>query len=182
MLPKFTKGWLGGLKKLDVSCGFGFRQHPVTNKWGSHYGIDIKVPSETPIYAPIQCFYGDTKVQRDNQNNVTGFGKYCWVTYEDENYVYQIIFAHLTSKKYLPYLKNQKFDVNDGKIITYTGGNTDDPQAGTSTGAHLHLEIRKIKSEDFSIYSQGGGLLPQSFAINPIQYISDTLLIDKRSC
>ncbi len=38
-------------KHMSISSMFGYRRHPVSNKWAGHQGIDYPAPKGTPIHA-----------------------------------------------------------------------------------------------------------------------------------
>ncbi|MCS7205853.1 MAG: M23 family metallopeptidase [Leptospiraceae bacterium] len=104
----------------EITSSFGWRKHPLTGKKHFHRGIDIKVPLNTPIYAPSDGWveYAGSK---------KGYGETLILKYNNTKF----LFAHLTRTNVKTGDKVQK-----GQIIGYTG------TTGASTGPHLHLEYK----------------------------------------
>lgn len=125
MIPVFFIGWLGGLADLNLSSTLGMRNGKM------HNGIDINVPSGTPIYAPI-----DGMVMQINRS--TQFGLTLTLQFRDEEAGnYSMRFSCLSST-----VAAMGQTVRAGELIANTGGNTGDkPNCGRSSGAHLHLEM-----------------------------------------
>ncbi|NLG84954.1 MAG: peptidoglycan DD-metalloendopeptidase family protein [Firmicutes bacterium] len=104
-----------------VTSGFGWRRHPVlkTNKF--HTGIDIAVPTGTPVYA------ADTGVVL-----IAGWrGGYGYLVAIDHGRGLSTFYAH-----------NSTLLVKEGDVVVKgqriaLSGNT-----GLSTGPHLHFEVR----------------------------------------
>lgn len=149
-IKKFKRGWLGGKTSLYVTSPYGItRNLSIYKKARRHNGIDFGIPVGTPIYAPVSgtlsCKF-----------NKGGFGLY--VTIYSGGFSF--IFAHLSKSKLS---KGESKFVKEGEIIGYSGGKVGDPNSGSSTGAHLHFEIRK-----------GNGSSSAS-SMNPIYWMSDKL-------
>lgn len=124
MIPAFYIGWLNGLFDIDLSSTLGMRNGKM------HNGIDINVPSGTPIYAPI-----DGVVMQINRS--TQFGLTLTLQFQDEDGNYSIKFACLSSTT-----ATMGQTVKAGELIANTGGDIGDkPNCGQSSGAHLHLEM-----------------------------------------
>lgn len=85
-----------------------------------HLGLDLSVPTGTPIYAPL-----DGVVQ---ERNLPQGGITIWFEPENENTF--IRFLHLSEVRKTGYVKR-------GEIIGYTGN------TGMSTGSHLHVDVSK---------------------------------------
>lgn len=116
------------LSKCRYTSAFGIRTHPITKKQDMHRGIDIAMPSGTPLIA-----LGDGVVTVSKVNNggaTVGLGYYLVIKYDNGLYS---LYAHLRE---LPKVKvGQR--VKQGDIVA-SSGNT-----GSSTGPHLHFEIHK---------------------------------------
>lgn len=156
-IKRLKRGWLGGKTSLPVTSPFGItRRLPCYGfKAKKHWGLDIKVSSGTPIYSPVS---GMAKSKKQVKNGKTyGGGLYVMITSGDFMY----IFMHLHSTS----IGTSETSVQEGQLIGYTGGAKGDPNAGSSTGAHLHFEIHKKPFNNWSGTS----------AINPIYFISDEL-------
>lgn len=108
-----------------ISSHYGYRIHPITGGKGFHYGIDIALPTGTPIFA---THTGEiTQVQFSD----TGYGNMLRLRGEGaDEVVYYTLFAHLDEIHV-----TQGQTVEQGDLIA-TVGNT-----GDSTGPHLHLEV-----------------------------------------
>ena len=113
---------IGWPVKGHITSGYGFRIHPLLNKRVFHSGVDISVPSGTPVRATA-----DGVVSFSGWNGSGGN----IVVIEDGN-GFSTIFAH-----------NSKTGVNVGQrvhrgdVISYSGS------SGETTGPHLHYEVRK---------------------------------------
>ena len=142
MIPVFKKGWLAGKTSLNLSSPMGMRNGRM------HNGIDILVPVNSKIYAPIGGRVMQISVQK------AGAGLYLKLRYyyEANNY-YDLVFMHLHATAV-----SQGQTVSEGDLIAYSGGDVSDtPNCGRSTGTHLHFEIRK-----------------GSVAVNPMPFLSET--------
>jgi len=111
----FDFSWLG-----NVSSGYGWRVHPISGEKSLHRGIDIAVAQGTPILA-VQ----DGRVV--SAGNAGDYGL-CVVIEDDKGY--QSRYAHCSS---LNVSAGQ--EVKCGDVIAAVGS------TGSSTGAHLHLEV-----------------------------------------
>jgi hypothetical protein len=109
-----------------TSC-FGWR-----TKSYFHSGIDLGIVHGSPIYA-IQS----GKVVRVGYDK-DGFGNFLIIEHEINGEKYYSLYGHLECSGVK--VQNGQY-VEAGDIIGYSGG--DDECKGTSTGAHLHFEIRK---------------------------------------
>lgn len=110
---------------IRISSQFGLRNHPLTGRRGvMHTGVDIAAPSGSPIYAVSdgtvtfvgsQNGYGNT-IMIDHGNGTVSL------------YGHQSAFADgiVVGSK-----------VSKGQLIGYVGS------TGTSTGPHLHFELRQ---------------------------------------
>lgn len=124
-IKKFKRGWLGGKTKLRISSPVGYRIHPVRGGRRFHYGNDIAVPVGTAIYAPC-----DGSIKKNFQRS--GAGLYLVLSSGGYNFY----FMHLSR------VVKSSGSVREGELIAYTGGAKNDPNAGGSTGPHLHFECR----------------------------------------
>lgn len=132
----FYKGFLIGQNVLYVSCDFGKRN--LRGKIENHNGIDIAVPQGTILLAPLSGKVVKHGVQKN------GAGLYIKIRHIVTTGIYiDIILAHLSSiENYI----GVGYDVFEGQQIAKTGGVPGTDNAGNSTGAHLHLEIRNFGS------------------------------------
>ncbi len=109
-----------------VVSGFGKRLHPILQIVRPHNGIDILVPTGTPVVAP-----GDGVIQSAGRGG--GLGNYVRIKHENAGYV--TTYAHLSR-----IAKNVRrgVRVNRGEVIGFSGN------TGLSKAPHLHYEVRKI--------------------------------------
>jgi murein DD-endopeptidase MepM/ murein hydrolase activator NlpD len=105
-----------------LTSGFGYRLSPFTGIRQFHNGVDLAVPSGTPVACAM-----DGTVADIGYNNA--FGNYVIVTHADG---YQTWYAHLskTSVK-----KGQR--ITQGQRVGLSGN------SGFSTGPHLHFAVFK---------------------------------------
>ena len=104
----------------EVSCGFGWRIHPVTGRQQFHNGIDIPAPYGTEIYA-----VNDGTVIEVSYNYGDGY----YVTISHGGGVASF-YSHVSR-----YLVSVGDTVTRGQVIAYVG------TSGYVTGAHLNLNI-----------------------------------------
>lgn len=104
------------------SRGFGYRIHPVFHTRKFHSGQDFPAPAGTPVGAAAD---GWVKVGWDPE----GYGNFVKVTHANG---FISVYAHLLSVS----VKNGD-TVKKGDCIGLVGS------TGTSTGNHLHFEVRK---------------------------------------
>lgn len=109
-----------------ISDGWGLRVHPITNEIEFHFGIDIANQPGTPIYATASGIVVKTDFD-------LGYGKRILI---DHGNGYQTLYGHLYS-----YLVRVGDEVGKGQIIGLMGN------SGTSTGPHLHYEVRNAEGK-----------------------------------
>ena len=107
--------------RYNLASLYGSRKHPVTGKANNHTGIDVPAPSGTPIQA---CKSG--VVTTSTYNN--SYGNYVVVSHSDGT---STLYAHMSRRN-----ASKGQTVSQGQVIGYVG------TTGSSTGNHLHLEIR----------------------------------------
>ncbi|MDO6705500.1 peptidoglycan DD-metalloendopeptidase family protein [Photobacterium sp. 1_MG-2023] len=105
-----------------ISSSYGSRNHPVYGNKRRHLGIDLSSRSGTPVYAPAD---GVIELVRPSKK---GYGNLLKV---DHGYGFMTLYAHLQKFK----VKTGDF-VRKGDLIALSGN------SGTSTGPHLHYEVR----------------------------------------
>jgi hypothetical protein len=118
-----------------------------------HTGIDISTNNKQgkPVYAAADGFISRIKV------SATGFGKALYITHPNG---FVTVYAHLKNfsepiEKYVRKVqyKNESFEMDDspdrdkfkvkkGSVIAWSGN------SGSSSGAHLHFEIRDERTEE----------------------------------
>lgn len=108
-----------------LSSKYGYRWHPVTGTWKLHTGIDI---SSSGIYGARIVAADDGTVSLSGWN-----GGYGWCVVINHGNGYSTLYAHMKAASSLK--KGQA--VTKGSTVGYVGS------TGTSTGPHLHFEIRQ---------------------------------------
>ena len=115
-----------------ITSEYGYRVHPTTGEYKKHTGIDLAGTHHTEILA-----VADGEVTYAGVQN--GFGNCVEIKHIVNGETIYSFYAHLS-----------KIDVKagdtvkQGDIIGLEGGDPEsDPNPGSSTGHHLHFEIRK---------------------------------------
>lgn len=103
-----------------ISSPFGYRWHPVTGQWTMHRGVDMPMPTGTPIYASRSGYVTIATYHSTS-------GNYVMIDHQDG---YKSVYMHMT---------HDTVSVGDyvkaGQVIGYVGS------TGRSTGPHLHFGI-----------------------------------------
>lgn len=105
-----------------ITCPYGMRLHPILHIWRMHTGVDLGVPSGTPIYSMDE---GTVIIARYSG----AYGNYVVV---DHGGGITTLYAHASRL-----LVNEGQKVKKGQMIMKSGN------TGYSTGAHLHFEVRR---------------------------------------
>jgi murein DD-endopeptidase MepM/ murein hydrolase activator NlpD len=109
---------------IEITSGFGLRKHPIYKTPIFHEGVDIAAKPNTKVYSSMSGKVVEIKYSK------FGYGNKIVIK---NSAGFEILFAHLSNNIYVK--KNQI--VTKGQLIATTGN------TGTSTGPHLHYEIRK---------------------------------------
>ncbi len=134
-------------KKGTITSGFGPRGGR------NHNGIDIGVPDGTSVKS-----IGDGKVVRSDMTDYGGYGNFIIVEHNIDGQKLYSAYAHLTKR-----LVNVGNTVKKGQEIGKSGGGQGlAGGSGSSSGPHLHFEIRKTIS---------GGW------VNPAPYLTGEILL-----
>ena len=104
-----------------LTSGFGNREHPVLGGIRMHEGVDLAVPSGTPIYAPA-----DGLVEMAQRYG--SYGNFIKIMHGSEM---ETRYGHLSA-----YNVTAGQYVHKGDVIGYVGS------TGRATGPHLHYEVR----------------------------------------
>ena len=115
-------GWLWPLDNyFTITSLFGPRIHPITGKPGNHTGTDIAAPKNTPI----KSARGGVVITATYNNS---YGNYVVVQHDNG---YATLYAHMNSRAV-----KEGDVVTQGQVLGYVG------TTGSSTGYHLHFEVR----------------------------------------
>lgn len=125
-----------------LSSFFGSRRHPITNRAENHTGVDIPVAGGTPIFA-----------SKSGVITISGYhwsyGNYVVVSHTDG---YSTLYAHMSKRA-----AKEGQVVEQGQVIGYVG------TTGSSTGNHLHFEVRiNGARKDPLLYFKGSTLYAYS--------------------
>lgn len=107
--------------RYKLTSAFGYRIHPITGKPHSHTGIDIPAPAGTSIEA---CKGGQVVTSAYHSS----YGNYVVIDHGNGN---STLYAHMSRRAV-----SEGQIVKQGQVIGYVGS------TGSSTGNHLHLEVR----------------------------------------
>ena len=118
---------------VKISSLYGYRNHPVLNKFKKHNGVDLVAEEGKPVYATANGTV--TKASYDR-----GYGNHVIIEHKGDA---KTLYGHLRSLKVR---KGQK--IKRGDILGYVG------QTGLATGPHLHYEmwIKDIKVDPFIMW------------------------------
>ena len=127
-----------------LSSLFAGRIHPITGKRHNHTGIDLPAPSGTNIYA------AKSGVVTTSTYN-SSYGNYVVVSHSDGT---STLYAHMKKRN-----ATVGKTVKQGAVIGYVG------TTGSSTGNHLHFEVRVGGTrknptdyyKDMTLYVRSGG-------------------------
>ncbi|WP_329383067.1 M23 family metallopeptidase [Anaerofustis butyriciformans] len=112
-----------------ITSEFSYRVHPITGKKTKHNGIDIGAKWHDDIKATADGEVVEVGCDKE------GYGNYIKIKHEYDIYSF---YAHLSK---ISVKKGQK--VKQGDVIGKEGGDPEkDKNPGSSTGHHLHFEIR----------------------------------------
>ena len=123
-----------------VSSAYGWRTDPNNPKERHHHGgIDYAMPVGSPVLAAADGVVDQVTTQ---PNSSRSFGLYVVIKHEG----FYTYYAHLSRAVVKV---GQK--VSQGDLIAYSGGKKGAPGSGSSTGPHLHFEVRKDKATKQSV-------------------------------
>lgn len=117
----------------QVSSAFGARSQPTAGASTNHEGIDIACVNNSDVIAPANGV-----VQFAGSRGGYGYLLILDHGTDDKGQRITSRYGHLSK-----WLVNQQQTVSAGQLIAKSGGVPGQPGAGTSTGAHLHFEIRQ---------------------------------------
>ena len=122
-----------------ISSNYGYRVHPVSGETKLHSGIDIVGTWHTEILA-----VADGEITYAGVQN--GYGNCIEIKHIVNGETIYTFYAHLSE------IKVSVGDrVSQGQVIALEGGDASDPNPGTSTGHHLHLEFRSASGSGHSL-------------------------------
>lgn len=124
--------------KPIITSAFGTRKHPISGQINFHSGIDLASKWHSPVMSVL-----DGKVVFAGVS-----GSYGNCVKIEHNYGEETIFTLYAHLAEIDVVQGQ--EVIQGTIIGTQGGDPlRDKNPGSSTGTHLHFEIRKSSGGDF---------------------------------
>lgn len=123
-----------------LSSLYGNRYHPVYKEWRSHKGVDFDTPNDKEVYVypsrpgvvyETKVYTGNQLPKYVNDHKGSGTGQMVIIQHDVKGRDVYTVYMHL----YRVHVK--KGDIVGMGTPIGIAGNT-----GTSTGAHLHFEIR----------------------------------------
>ena len=115
-------GWHWPLSgQYHLTSRFGWRTHPITGRPNQHTGVDVAAPNGTPI----ESVKGGVVTISERGSS---YGNYVVLNHGDGT---SSLYAHMSSRAV-----SVGQVVKQGSVVGYVGS------TGSSTGNHLHLEIR----------------------------------------
>ena len=112
-----------------ITSAFGYRTDPINGSVSYHSGVDIGMPSGTPILAAA---YGTVTITNSTDSWGGGYGYYVKIKHND---TFDTLYAHCSK---ICVINGQQ--VKKGQVIGHVG------TTGRSTGPHLHFEVWKNDS------------------------------------
>ncbi|ALO16535.1 Glycyl-glycine endopeptidase ALE-1 precursor [Salinivirga cyanobacteriivorans] len=128
--------------EIYISSHYGMRLHPIYKRWKMHHGIDYAAQIGSPVYSTGK---GIVKAAY----YASGYGK---VVKVDHGFGYLSIYAHLDK-----YIVKKGDTISRGQLVGYVGN------TGSSTGPHLHYEIRKNNQTQNPLYFYMDDLEPYEY-------------------
>jgi murein DD-endopeptidase MepM/ murein hydrolase activator NlpD len=127
-----------------VASGFGWRIHPIYKTEKLHTGMDFTAPVGTPIHAT-----GNGVVEKVDFDG-RGLGNNLIINH---GYGYESVYGHMSKIIARPGQKIMR-----GDLIGYVGS------SGSSTGPHLHYEVRKNSNPVNPVNFYYNDLTPEEYA------------------
>jgi murein DD-endopeptidase MepM/ murein hydrolase activator NlpD len=126
-----------------VASGYGWRIHPIYKTEKLHTGMDFTAAVGTEIYATGNGIV--SKVEKEGR----GYGNNIIVNH---GYGYETLYGHMSKFSVKP---GQK--VKRGDLLGFVGN------SGTSTGPHLHYEVRKNRNPVNPVNFYYNDLTPEEY-------------------
>ena len=142
--------------KSTISSAFGDRTDPNNPGVKQHHGgIDYKMKVGSPVPAAA-----DGVVSKVSTQAGTGRSYGTYIVIDHKELGLYTLYAHLSKT-----LVNSGQKVSKGQTIALSGGAKGAPGAGSSTGPHLHFEVRKTAA--------GKGVEPKGFFSRVKSFLSN---------
>jgi murein DD-endopeptidase MepM/ murein hydrolase activator NlpD len=139
-----------------LTQGYGITSFSSNYKSGFHNGIDLGIPTGTPVFASADGIVEATGNQ-DSYCYKGAYGRFVIIKHQENKLT--TLYAHLSK-----YLVSPNQTVKRGELIGYSGS------SGFSTGPHLHFTV--YASETFYMgQSRMCGQMPFGAHLNPTEYM-----------
>jgi hypothetical protein len=126
-----------------VSSQYGWRSDPNNPKERHHHGgIDYAMPVGSPVLAAADGVVDQVATQ---PNGSRSYGHYVVIKHEG----FYTYYAHLSKS-----VVKVGQEVRQGQLIAYSGGQKGAWGSGSSTGPHLHFEVRMSKGSKQTVDPQ----------------------------
>jgi len=126
-----------------VSSQYGYRSDPNNPRERHHHGgIDYAMPVGSPVLAAADGVVDQVTTQ---PNGARSYGHYVVIKHEG----FYTYYAHLSKS-----MVRVGQEVRQGQLIAYSGGKKGAWGSGSSTGPHLHFEVRMSKGSKQTVDPQ----------------------------
>ena len=121
-----------------ITSEFGYRTHPITGIYKLHSGIDMvgKIHGNILAIADGEIVWAGVRGAYGNCVNIKHTSL--------DGSIFYSFYAHLSQINVI-----QGQTVTQGQVIGLQGGAKTDPGHGSSTGSHLHFEIRLSQNGNY---------------------------------
>ena len=136
----YATGFTRPTAKGSITSEFGLRYHPTLHYYRMHNGIDIGVPTNTPVYASAAGIVSKiVRVANPNKKNSSCGGNMVYIKHRIDGKEYTSVYQHLHSVSV-----NLNDFVTLGTVVGKSGGG--ESYDYCTTGPHLHFGIMKGSS------------------------------------
>ena len=131
----YADGLIRPTNKGSITSEYGMRLHPTLGYYRMHNGVDIGIPTNTPVYAAAAGIVSKiVKVKNPNVRNSSCGGNVVYVKHRIKGKEYTTVYMHLHSIN----VKVQDF-VTTASLIGKSGGG--ESYDYCTTGPHLHFGV-----------------------------------------
>lgn len=119
--PVMKEDW-----RNKISSNYGWRVHPITGVKTFHDGVDIAIPTGTPLYSAVKGTVVKSYYSSSGGNMVIVQNDTGW----------QVTFMHMDSRTV-----KEGDVIEQGQLVGYSGN------TGNSTGPHLHIMVHDAEDK-----------------------------------
>ena len=133
----YADGFTRPVKSGSISSEYGLRYHPTLHYYRMHIGVDIAVPTNTPVYASAAGIVSKiVRVSNPNKANSSCGGNMVYVKHRVNGKEYTTVYMHLHS---ISVKLNEYLTLSS--VVGKSGGG--EKYDYCTTGPHLHFGIMK---------------------------------------